>query len=1052
MKQMLMAFVGLGAWIGAACAAEMNVDVLVVGGTTRGVEAAKAAKSEGKSVYLVTPYAYLGEDMASTLELGFDAGRSPKTELECKLWSSVDGLAPYDYFPARITDGIRWVYRNDGMARLAEPGNPPTMDDCVLYLDDIDYRCVLRKPAKISRVGVLVAEADRFIGSCFIKADAFAELERTKKGVTKVATKSVEMKFLAGPRKGETLVLKNRGRQFDIPAGLFYPGGRAVLFECEVNGEISEAQITLRADPSAHHQLVSRMWFHLSESKGMQRPPSPLKVKRTCDRELLEAGVEFITSSPVRRVLRDNDGSIVGVEIVNRSGRKEIRARKVVDATLYGTLGVIPKVGPTAKFSRIVVGDRDRPSALGMEVEELPSDLRDVHTGFTGRMYRCTFELPMKDGSYPSFAAAEWKARELTKQTRAADEADVLVWHPSADALSSAEAQGDELPVWGEYDVVVVGGGTAGSPAGLAAARSGAKTLIVEYRDMLGGIGSDGMVTGYFDGNKCGFVDEFVAECKKSRGLAQYCRAETWHRLCSEAGATVWLGAMGLGVIREGTKVVGVEVSTPLGTGIVRAKCVIDGTGSSDVAAAAGAETELVSAKEIAVQSAGQSPQRIGGYGVNSDFGYLNDADAADLWLFGIRARAGAPDAWDLAKLPDSRERRRIVPDCRLSGEDAVAKRRYPDTIAQALSRQDPHGYLTDDFGFLSETTTENHPSKNENRAMFRVNLPLRCMLPKGVDGIAVVGLSAGIERDVLAITRMQADLMNMGYGVGVAAAMAVAKGGDFRQIDHDALRAKLVEKGILASEALNWNEEDDVSSDALIAQAVKTLPDGYRGGHVIYRRENRTRAIPLLRDAYVAATDAGARQTYALALGLMGDATGVDTLVECVCDPDSIVNVRSSGSSIHMFAAAYSAGEKKQGMMLALARTRHPKAAQVLMCELNKLKPGSPLNEVREMMLVVEAYGSKSFAAPLAKLLQSEGMHGYAVEKIADLNPTGGYGIGPEYRNCFRELAMARALMACGDFNCVGRKTFEVYAKDPRGLLSAHAKAVLAAYPAAGN
>ena len=38
------------------------------------------------------------------------------------------------------------------------------------------------------------------------------------------------------------------------------------------------------------------------------------------------------------------------------------------------------------------------------------------------------------------------------------------------------------VPVIGEYDVVVVGGGTGGAPAGIGAGRQGARTLVIETR------------------------------------------------------------------------------------------------------------------------------------------------------------------------------------------------------------------------------------------------------------------------------------------------------------------------------------------------------------------------------------------------------------------------------------------------------------------------------------------------------------------------------------------------------------------------------------------
>ena len=44
----------------------------------------------------------------------------------------------------------------------------------------------------------------------------------------------------------------------------------------------------------------------------------------------------------------------------------------------------------------------------------------------------------------------------------------------------------------------------------------------------------------------------------------------------------------------------------------------------------------------------------------------------------------------------------------------------------------------------------------------------------------------------------------------------------------------------------------------------------------------------------------------------------------------------------------------------------------------------------------------------------------------------------------CIKELAVARALMACGDCDGLARKTLEAYAHDPRGVFAEHANAVL--------
>ena len=54
-----------------------------------------------------------------------------------------------------------------------------------------------------------------------------------------------------------------------------------------------------------------------------------------------------------------------------------------------------------------------------------------------------------------------------------------------------------QTPIWGEYDVVVLGGGPAGIAAAVAASRAGRSTLLIERYGFLGGMGTAAGVTNF---------------------------------------------------------------------------------------------------------------------------------------------------------------------------------------------------------------------------------------------------------------------------------------------------------------------------------------------------------------------------------------------------------------------------------------------------------------------------------------------------------------------------------------------------------------------------
>src|SRR5438270_11920924 len=54
-----------------------------------------------------------------------------------------------------------------------------------------------------------------------------------------------------------------------------------------------------------------------------------------------------------------------------------------------------------------------------------------------------------------------------------------------------------QIPIYGEYEVVVLGGGPAGIAASVAAARAGRRTLLIERYGFLGGMGTAAGVTNF---------------------------------------------------------------------------------------------------------------------------------------------------------------------------------------------------------------------------------------------------------------------------------------------------------------------------------------------------------------------------------------------------------------------------------------------------------------------------------------------------------------------------------------------------------------------------
>ncbi|CAI6037437.1 FAD-dependent oxidoreductase [Cohnella sp. JJ-181] len=168
-----------------------------------------------------------------------------------------------------------------------------------------------------------------------------------------------------------------------------------------------------------------------------------------------------------------------------------------------------------------------------------------------------------------------------------------------------------EIPVSREVDVVVVGGGASGIGAAVAAASNGARTLLIEQRGFLGGMGTVSLVPAF-----CPFTDkekpiirgigmelmERMKEACNADYRREYADTLDWVPIDPEALKRVYDDALlesGVeplfhsfvyDVIKsgDGRSIEGIVVVNKTGRSAVRCSYVIDATGDADIAALAG--------------------------------------------------------------------------------------------------------------------------------------------------------------------------------------------------------------------------------------------------------------------------------------------------------------------------------------------------------------------------------------------------------------------------------------------------------------------------------
>ena len=390
-----------------------------------------------------------------------------------------------------------------------------------------------------------------------------------------------------------------------------------------------------------------------------------------------------------------------------------------------------------------------------------------------------------------------------------------------------------QVEVLAETDVLVIGGGPAGTAAAIAASRAGAETYLVERYNHLGGLWTGGLVLPLLSTHAVDKQDRRkqvifgvggeMASRLKDLGMSideinpvidpeagKYVLDE----MVREAGVKMLFHAWGTGVIMDGNIIKGVFIESKSGRQAILAKVVIDCTGDGDVLNMAGENFEMMHYHIGLVHRLGNVDRinksmplpeglEIGNPTPVKSVNWVNmqgpdDQNGTDLltlselqmkfrkeiWekTWKLRNTQGYEEVFllDTASQLGVRMSRILDGEYRLTLEDTMTFKAFPDVIGVS--------------GAWTTMMYNGRAVKPEMRPMWQI--PLRSLVPKLTDNLLVAGRCFCFEKALVEDSRIIGTCLVTGHGAGAAAALAVKDKVKARDVNVPALKKLLVEQG----------------------------------------------------------------------------------------------------------------------------------------------------------------------------------------------------------------------------------------------------------------
>jgi hypothetical protein len=401
-----------------------------------------------------------------------------------------------------------------------------------------------------------------------------------------------------------------------------------------------------------------------------------------------------------------------------------------------------------------------------------------------------------------------------------------------------------EIPVYGRFDVIVVGGGPAGFASALSSARNGARTIVIERFPFFGGTATASLMTninGYRnqvkpDGLQTskGIAEEVILRLKELNGLGKSSYAQEERttekgnlsysyaidsektkylltRMLHDEGTNILFHTLFVDSIMEGNKIVGIIIENNSGRQAIFGKVIIDASGNADVAYKAGVpywQADLKKDKHLA----NCLMYRVGGVDANNIdkisgpktqnsilfWGPASDLDvtnADNLTRSEIETRLAVFENFKTQQVKSAPylDNASIIETAPILG---IRQTRFIDGLYKTTADDAIEGRKFNDSISMSACPIISYYGYRRYLKHEGYEIPYRCLLPQKVEGLLVAGRCISTDQQSYESYRAMAPTMCLGEAAGTAAALCVKSQKSPKEIDVELIRNQLIKQG----------------------------------------------------------------------------------------------------------------------------------------------------------------------------------------------------------------------------------------------------------------